>query len=64
MQSVREKIILILKSQDSDGSFRSSGTLLGHDRTLLHYTDITAFMIRTLVFYVRAVRGQVGLVAT
>jgi hypothetical protein len=57
MQSVREKIILILKSQDSDGSFRTSGTLLENDRTLLHYTDITAFMIRTLVFYVRAVRG-------
>lgn len=57
-QSIREKVILILNSQDSDGSFRTSGTLLGNDRALLHYTDITAFMIRTLVFYVRAVQSN------
>lgn len=57
-QSVRDKIGLILKCQDDDGSFRTSGSLLVRDRDLLHYTDITAFMVRTLVFYAQSIRSD------
>lgn len=55
-QSVRDKIGLILQCQAEDGSFRTSGSLIIRDRDLLHYTDITAFMVRTLIFYAQSVQ--------
>lgn len=51
---LKERISFLLNNQLSDGSFPTSSDVTMRNRNLLHYTDITAFMIRTLVFYANA----------
>lgn len=55
---LRERICYLLNNQQSDGSFPISSSVTARDRNLLYYTDITAFMIRTLVFYANGLLNE------
>jgi len=57
---LREHISYVLNSQRDDGAFPTSSNLIICDRNLLHYTDITAFLIRTLIFYAMALRTEIA----
>lgn len=56
---LRERISYIVNSQRDDGAFPTSSNVITHDRNLLHYTDITAFLTRTLIFYAAALQDEI-----
>lgn len=58
---LRERISYIVNSQVEGGAFPISSNMISRDRNLLHYTDITAFLIRTLVFYAIALKEKNGI---
>lgn len=56
---LRERISYIVNSQRDDGAFPTSSNVITSDRNLIHYTDITAFLTRTLVFYAVALQATI-----
>lgn len=55
---LRERISYLLNNQQDDGSFPISNNVITSDRDLIFYSDVTSFLIRTLVFYANALIAE------
>ena len=57
---LEEHVELILELQKSNGSFVGVNNIIGEERKLIHHTDLTAFIVRTLCIYYNYINNKGG----